>query len=475
MSNKNNFEKKTLEENKPKSINPFIIMISVIILVTLATYVVSPGAFERIEEAGKTILVPGSFHSTNQKPLSLLSMFQAIPNGLVGSADIMFLVMLVGGSLEVYNRTGSIDKGISKIVEKSDKIGSRTILIGIMILFALIGGFLGWAEQIIPFIPIIVSLTLALGYDSLVGVAASGLITLISFSASPTNVYTVGIAHEIAGLPMFSGMGARLIVLVVFNLVAMTFILRYASKVKKDPSKSLMKDIDVSSLEKDYSEANKEKMTKNQIISLIVFGVTFIVAIYGVSQLGWSLNDLTAAFIFSGVVAGLICKLAPVEIVNGFLDGAKASFNGAMVIGVARGIQWSLEEGGLVDPLINALSKPLMGLPTWATAIGVFLIIALLNGLIPSGSGKAMAFMPILIPLADLVGITRQTMVLAYQFGDGITNSLWFTYGTLLIFLSLGKVPLKKWYKFVIPIQATLFVIACIFLIIATSVGYGPF
>lgn len=387
----------------------------------------------------------------------------------------MFLVMLVGGCLEVYNRTGAMDKGISKIIASSEKVGSSFILLGVMIIFALIGGFLGWCEQIIPFVPLVVSLCLALGYDSLVGVAASALICLISFSASPTNVYTIGIAHEIADLPMFSGMGLRLIILVIFNVIVMSFILRYASKVKKDPSKSLVADVDVSSLRKDYSEAAKEKMSINQIISLIVFGITFAISIYGVSQLGWSMNDLTAAFVFSGIAAGLICMLPLGEIVNGFLDGAKGSFNGAMIIGLARGIQWTLESGGLIDPLINALSTPLMGLPSWATAIGIFIVITLLNGLVPSGSGKAMAFMPILIPLADLVGLTRQTVVLAYQFGDGITNSLWFTFGTLLIFLSLGKIPLKKWYKFVVPIQATLFVVACIFLVIATNIGYGPF
>lgn len=466
---KNSVKKKT------KSINPFIIMICVIAFATLATYIVSPGIFERELINGKTVIVPGSYHSIDKEPLSLLSIFQSIPNGLVGASPIMFLVMLVGGCLEVYNRTGAMDKGISKIIAQSEKVGSAFILVGIMIIFALIGGFLGWCEQIIPFVPLVISICLALGYDSLVGVAASSLVCLVSFSASPTNVYTVGIAHEIAGLPMFSGMGFRLIVLVVFNLIVMSFILRYASKVKKNPSKSLMADIDVSSLERDYSAANKEKMTTNQIIALIVFGVTFIVAIYGVSQLGWSLNDLSAAFVFSGIISGLICKIAPVGIVNAFLDGAKGSFNGAMIIGLARGIQWTLESGGLIDPLINGLSKPLLGLPLWATAIGSFLVIALLNGLIPSGSGKAMAFMPILVPLADLVGISRQTMVLAFQFGDGITNSLWFTFGTLLIFLSLGKVPLKKWYKFVIPIQATLFFMACIFLVIATNIGYGPF
>lgn len=274
---------------------------------------------------------------------------------------------------------------------------------------------------------------------------------------------------------MFSGMKYRLIVLLVFNLVSMFFILRYAKKVKKDPSSSLMNGIDTSSLKKDYSQAEKEKMSINQILALIIFGITFIVAIYGVSTLGWSLNDLSAAFVFSGIAAGLVCFMGPNEIVNAFMDGAKGSFNGAMVVGVARGIQYVLQNGGLVDPLINFMSKPLIGLPLWATAIGAFIVVTILNGLIPSGSGKAMAFMPILIPLSDLVGLSRQTMVLAYQFGDGISNPAWFTFGTTLIFISLGKIPLKKWYRFILPIEITLFIVACVFLIIATKINYGPF
>ena len=316
---------------------------------------------------------------------------------------------------------------------------------------------------------------MALGYDPLVGVAASALVDLISFSVSPTNMFTVGIAHQIAELPLFSGMGLRLVILVVFNIILMTYILIYANKVKKDPSKSLMKDVDTSSLRKDYSSVANEKMSTNQIIAIVVFILTFVVSIYSVIKRGWGLNEISAAFVFSGVVSGIICRLEAGQIVTSFIEGAKGSFNGALIIGLARGIQWTMEQGGLVDTLIHAISQPLGSLPTWATAIGVFLIITVVNALIPSGSGKAMAFMPILVPLADMIGITRQTMVLAYQFGDGISNTFWFTFGTLLIFLSLGKVPLKQWYKFVIPLEIIISITACIFLVFATATGYGPF
>lgn len=464
-------------EKKKKGIklNPFIILFVVIVICAIFTHIVTPGVFERHIVDGKTVLDPNSYHTIAQKPVGIFDVFRSIPNGFVGSSAIMFLVMLVGGALEVYNKTGSLDKGISRILTLSNKVGSSVILVAIMIMFALIGGFLGWCEQIIPFVPLIVSICMALGYDSLVGVAASALVDLISFSVSPTNMFTVGIAHQIAELPLFSGMGLRLVILVVFNIVLMTYILIYANKVKKDPSKSLMKDVDTSSLRKDYSSVANEKMSTNQIIAIVVFILTFVVSIYSVIKRGWGLNEISAAFVFSGVVSGVICRLEAGQIVTSFIEGAKGSFNGALIIGLARGIQWTMEQGGLVDTLIHAISQPLGSLPTWATAIGVFLIITVVNALIPSGSGKAMAFMPILVPLADMIGITRQTMVLAYQFGDGISNTFWFTFGTLLIFLSLGKVPLKQWYKFVIPLEIIISIIACIFLVFATATGYGPF
>lgn len=460
---------------KSIKLNPFIILFTVIVICAVFTHLITPGVFVRQIVDGKTVIDPNSYHLVTPRPLGIFDIFRAIPNGLVGSSAIMFLVMLVGGTLEVYNKTGALDKGISKILLLSNKVGSSTILLCIMIIFAFIGGFLGWCEQIIPFVPLIVSICLALGYDSLVGVAASALVDLISFSVSPTNMFTVGIAHQIAELPLFSGMQLRLCILVLFNVILMSYILIYANKIKKDPEKSLMKGIDVSSLKKDYSLQQNEKMSINQFLAIVVFLLTFVIAIYSVIKKGWGLNELSAIFVLSGVVSGIICRLEPGQLVNSFIEGAKGSFNGALIIGLARGIQWIMEQGQLVDTLIHGISQPLAILPTWATAIGVFLIITIVNALIPSGSGKAMAFMPILIPLADMVGITRQTMVLAYQFGDGISNTFWFTYGTLLIFLSLGKIPLKQWYKFVIPFEIIISIFACIILIFATMTNYGPF
>ena len=319
------------------------------------------------------------------------------------------------------------------------------------------------------------SLCLALGYDSLVGMSVCAFVCMIGFSVSPTNMYTVAIAHEIAELPMFSGMGFRLIILVVLEVVCWAYILRYAAKVKKNPEKSLMKEIDVSSLKKDFSSYEEKKMKPAQILALLTLAVSFSIAIFGLLKLGWGVNELAAAFLMGGIISGIINRISALGIINALIDGAKGNFAGALIIGVARSVQWVLTEGGLIDPTINVLSNALNGLSPTVTVIGIFIAITLFNGLIASGSGKAMAIMPMLIPLADMVGITRQTAILAFQFGDGISNTFWFTNGTMLIFFALAKIPLSKWYKFIVPLEIVLCLLSVVFMMIAVKINYGPF
>ena len=463
------------KKNKGKTINAFIIVFGVIVACYILSFFISPGAFEREVVGGRTIVVPNSFHAIEKTYLGLQAIFQAIPNGLESSAGMMFLVMLVAGCIEVYKRTHTLDKSVAKILTSADKVGSEKILVLIMVIFACFGGFLGWNEQIVPFIPIIISLCLALGYDLMTGVACSAMIDMISFSISPTSVYTVGISHEIAELPMFSGFLFRFILLVIFDIIVICYVLKYARKVKRDKAASITADIDDSEFRIDYSDIAKNPLTKRQSVSLVVFLITFIAAIAGVAKFGWSMNDLSACFLFTAIAAGVINKLSADKIIDCIIDGAKDGLRPALVIGLARGIQWILTSSGIIDPIINAISKPLMELPSSITAIAVMFVIALFNGLITSGSAKAMALMPILIPLADIVGMTRQTMILAFQFGDGLTNSLWFTSGTLLIFLTITKIPLKKWWKFVTPLITILTVVSVLSLVIATKINYGPF
>ncbi|WP_432641907.1 YfcC family protein [Acidaminococcus sp.] len=462
-------------KKKTGTINAFVIVFGVIVGCWLLSFLISPGAFDRTVMNGRTVVVANSFHSIPKVYLGPQSLFQAIPNGLASSASMMFLVMLVAGCIEVYKQTGTLDKAVAGVLAKSDSMGSEKILCAIMLVFGCLGGFLGWNEQIVPFIPIVISLCLALGYDLMTGVACSAMVDMISFSFSPTSVYTVGISDEIAQLPMFSGFLFRLVLLIIANIIMAVYVLHYARGVKSGRRASLTADLDDSKFRVDYSDTLKDPLNKRQSLSLVVFLVTFIASIVGVSTMGWSMNDLSACFLFTAVAAGIINQIPAGKLVNVIIAGAKDGLTPALVIGLARGIQWILTKSAIIDPIINGISKPLMTMPKYLTPIAVMIVIALFNGLITSGSAKAMALMPILIPLADLIGMTRQTMILAFQFGDGLTNSAWFTSGTLLIFLTIAGIPLKKWWKFVTPLLLILTVVCVIALLVATKINYGPF
>ena len=240
-----------------------------------------------------------------------------------------------------------------------------------------------------------------------------------------------------------------------------------------DPSKSLVKDVDTSSLRIPVDPGLKFDLPKK--VSVISLTISILVTIYGILNLSWSYTEMAATFMIGGIVSAAINRVNLDDGINMVLDGARGAFSGALIIGVARAVQWTMTNGGLVDPLVHGLSNLMRSASAYVSTVGMFIVNFFVNALIPSGSGQATAVMPIMVPLADMLHITRQTAVLAFQFGDGISNTFWFTNGTLLIYLSLGKVPLKSWYKFILPLHGLFLILQLIFLFVAVQIGYGPF
>lgn len=271
---------------------------------------------------------------------------------------------------------------------------------------------------------------------------------------------------------MYSGWQLRLIMLCIIAVLSLIWVLRYAKKVKADPSKSLVKDIDTSSLIIDIPSDTKLDMPK--VLSLLVLAVAFGFTIYGMLNLGWSFPEMSAVFLIAGVAAAIINRVSPTDTVNMILDGMRGAMAGALIIGAARAVQIAMTDGGLIDPLVYGLFSLLNNASAYLTTVGMFIINTLVNFFIPSGSGQATAVMPIMIPLADMLDITRQTAVLAFQLGDGISNTFWPTNGTLLIYLGLSKVPLKSWYKFILPLQFIFLLAELVMLFVACQIGYGP-
>ena len=349
------------------------------------------------------------------------------------------------------------------------------LLIAFYLIFALLGGFLGWIETMLPFTPLVVAIMLALGLDSLVAVSIVIVGLMAGFCAGPTNVLTVGIAQQISELPLFSGFSLRFVVWIIFLVGSLAYILAYANKIKKDPSKSLVADIDTSDLKYDFSTYEGKNLNAGQSLSLLALLGAFLLSLYGMFKLKWSINDMTAVFLLCGVIAGLLNKMSGDEIVNSLIEGAKSAMGGALIVGIARGVQWILETTSIVDTIINSMANVLSNTSALTAGIGIIIAVSLLNGLVPSGSGKAMALIPLIIPLGDLIGLNRQITTLCYQFGDGITNMIWFTYGSLLMFLSYGKVPYNKYLRFMAPLIIFFFIVAIGAVYIAIKINYGPF
>lgn len=456
---------------KGGNLNPFLVLMVMVLLCTVVSYFVTPGAYDRETVNGVTRVVAGSYHSVDRTPVGFFQMMLTIPNGLTATASMMFAVMIIGGVVEIYNKTGVIGAGINSVL-KIKGLNSQLVIAIVMILFFFIGGILGWSEHIIPFVPIVISLALSLGYDSLVGMAISGFACLIAFAVAPFNPFTVGTSHTIAELPMYSGWELRIIALCCVCALSLFWVLRYAKKIKADPSKSLVADVDTASLKLDMPA--DDKLDTAKILSLVVLAIAFAFTIYGMLNLGWSYPEMSAVFLVAGILAAILNRVSPTDTVNLILDGMRGAMAGALIIGAARAVQLTMTAGGLIDPLVHGLSSLLTNASSFVTTVGMFVMNFFINALIPSGSGQATAVMPIMVPLADMLGITRQTAVLAFQFGDGISNTFWFTNGTLLIYLGLAKVPLKSWYKFILPLHVIFFVLQVVFLFIALQIGYGP-
>ncbi len=463
-------------KDKKFTLNPFVLIFSVITICGLLTFIVTPGV---IENGVYTALPRNTFNFNN-----IFNIFRAVPNGLIGSVSVVVITLIVGGSLEIYKRTGAIDTSINSLVTKFGGKNGNVLLITLIVTFSAIGGFLGWIETLIPFIPLVVAVVLALGYDGITAAAVSIIGPMAGFLAGPTNLYTVGVANNVlkdmgimdAEASVFQGVEFRVALWAVLTAVSVLYILRYASKVKSNPETSLTADVDVTDIKLDLSKVENEKMTiAHTLVLLSIFGAMALSILgmqAGIDGVKWGINDVSAIFLASGIFSGVVGKLKPSEISNAFLDGCKAAIPGGMIIGVARGVYWILEEGKINATVIYHATELLKGTAPVVAAIGILFLVSIVNGLIPSGSGKAALLTPIVVPIALSLGLTPQTSVLAYQMGDGITNMFWFTYGTLLIFLQYAKVPLPKWYKFFVPLMCIFFAIAIAAIVIAVNIGF---
>lgn len=453
----------------------FIILFGIIVLCTILTWIIPAGAFDYVENAdGRNIAVAGTWHATDATPIGPFRMFELVYEGMVDAADIAFLVFITFASVTFIIKSGAFDGAVSVLLKV---FKGKTSLITIPIFMALIGlgsSTIGMFEEWLPFIPVFAAVYTGMGYDALVGLAVIAFGAGIGYSGAMMNPFTVGVAQGIAEVTYMSGSGFRLACHAIMLAVACIFIIRYAAKVKDDPKNSYLYGTKIQELTQSDGAKDIENLEfgLKQKLVLLDLVLAIGVVVYGVIEQGWYFSQICAVFIIMAIIAAIIMRWSINKIGEIFAAGFMEATTAAMMIGIARGVKLVLTEGGIIDTVVNALATPLSHLPASLSAIAMLIMQTILNFFIPSGSGQAAVSMPIMAPMADLLGLSRDVAVLAYQFGDGLSNIIWPTAFAAVV-AGLAGVPLDRYWKLAFKIFGALILVQMVLIVVAVSIGFG--
>ena len=465
----------TLNDKKSRVPHTYVIICGFVILMAILTYVIPAGSYSTVfnEEIGKDIIDPNSFEYVEKSPVSLLSLLTSVTLGMQGVGDVIFFVFIIGGSMEIINATGAIEHGVGTLAR--NKFMGKFFIPVFAFVFGLMGATFCASDELVVFAPIGVAVAHAFGYDALTGLSAVTLGAACGFNAGFLNPFSTGVAQSIAELPMYSGIELRIVVFVIMFAVTVWYIMRYAKKVKADPKASIVYGCRCETEKEDVDISQIAKMGKRDVAIMLLFVAGIIFMVYGVFNWEWYIDEMSGIFIAVGVIAGIIGGLNLNKIANTFVEGAASLTFGALVTGFAKAIVIVMEEGQIMDTIIHALSQAVIALPTGISVVGMFIVQIIVNFFIPSSTGQAATIMPIMIPLSDIVQVTRQTAVLCFQFGDGFSNSIIPTSTVLMSYLAVTKVPYNKWFKFIWPLMLIWICIGAVILIAANLINYGPF
>ena len=445
--------------------NTYVIIILMMIVAVLLTWIIPSGEFERVKDevSKQSIIIPGTFKYIENNPISLFKIPVYIMKGLAKASDIVFLVIIVGGAFNIIIETGMFQSFAGRLTKV---FSNKEVLIipAFSTIFALA-----------CFAPIAVIIARSIGYDAIVGVSMVALGGAIGFSTGTFNPFTTGVAQSLAGLPIFSGLGYRFVCLVVFLIVTNIYIIWYAKKIKANPESSVVYEMEQENKKIEVSEKQHDKIEGRHYLVLLIVIACFVLLVYGSQNWKWKLQENAAMFIWMGVLSGFAYGFGPSKIAEEFTKGAKKLVYGALMIGMANGISLILTDGKILDTTVQYLGGLLVTLPSYLQAAGMFLMQLLINGLITSGSGQAAATMPIMLPVADIIGITKQTTVLAFNFGDGLSNYILPTSSALMGFIAMVGISYSNWMKFMWKLFLIWIVVGAILVIVANSINYGPF
>ena len=430
---------------KIKIPNTYVIIGAIILLCAVATWFVPGGQYVKAEDG--TL----SYEQVDHVPQTW-QVFSSIYHGFVKQAGIIIFILVVGGAFWLLNATGAVAAGISRFIARVGKY-DKVVLVAVTVLFSLAGAVFGMSEETIPFVGIVVPLVVSMGYDAVMGMLVVYVAANVGFSSAFLNPFTVGIAQGMADLPLFSGMEYRLVCWALLTLLLALFVVLYARKTKK---------LAVADAASGVADA---VLTRRQAWVLVTLLLTVVLLIVGVTVWDWYLPEITGLFLLMGIVCGVIAGFSANKIAEELLAGAKDILSAALVVGFASGIIVILQDGRIVDSILHSMQEGLDGTGPLASLSAMYGIQALINFIIPSATAKAAITIPIMAPFSDLVGVSRQAMVLAFQFGDGFTNMVTPTSGVLVAALAMARIPYTKWVKWIWKMVVVLLVLGFLLLI----------
>lgn len=468
-----------MSARKPRLPHTLVLIYAMVLLTVVATWIIPGGRYQRVDRDGRTVPVAGSFAPTARNPQGLGALFVSPVKGFIEAAAIIAVVFVVGGAFAVIQKTGAIMAFIHNLALRFGRSKAlRALLIPvIMTIFSLGGAVFGMCEETMPFVLIFIPLALSLGYDSIVGVALPFVGAAAGFAGAFFNPFTVGIAQGIAGLPVYSGMGYRIIIWAAGTVLAILVVMRYAARVHRNPRLSPVYEDDLErrkTLHLDHPPSEKVELTAAHKRVLIVFLAGMAILVFGILRYRWYINEMAGLFLALGMISGIVGGLKAEDIARSFVDGAKDMINAALIIGCARAILVVATDGQILDTTLHAMSQAIARFHPVLSAQMMFISQCVINFFVHSGTAQAALTMPIMAPLGELVGITRQTSVFAFQLAEYI-NPILPTSGVTMGVLGLARLRWEKWAKWLLPLVIIWVVFGLITLIPPVLLRWGPF
>ncbi len=447
------------ESGKLKLPHPLALLTGCILLAAAASYVLPAGEFDRRDDpvTGRTLVVPGTYQAVESNPVHIFEALVALPRGMADAGSVIFLVFLIGGAFTVVDQTGALRRAIPSLIRALR--GRDLLIVPVVSLFFAMGGVVqNMQEEIIPLIPVLMILVGRMGFTPLVAVAMSAGSAFVGSAFSPINPFQVIIAQQAAQVEPISGALFRIVFLVAALALWIGATMRYAAATRTAQQGTVEEELG-------------ESMTKIDTVVIGMVAATFMLMVIGLRSWGWGFDQMSGAFFLMGCLVGLIAKMGIGGTAEAYVKGFREMAYAALLIGFARAISTVLADGRIIDTIVNGMFTPLESLPQFASVLGMVVGQALLHVPVPSVSGQAVLTMPILVPLADLLGLSRQVIVLAYQYGAGLCDLVTPTNGALMAILASAGVRYEQWMKFTAPLYLGLVALGCLSIGIAITIG----